>query len=116
MKHLAHLLVLSMLFTALSAASPLDAEGQEDACKEKGVVVKNLTTLDRWYKKNGGDCFKWKLNKIFVIKPGDTVEIFSDLTCETTYCKEIDFEKYLSYDSDGDCRVKIIPGCTLSDM
>ncbi|HEC97396.1 MAG TPA: hypothetical protein ENI58_04470 [Nitrospirae bacterium] len=111
-----HFLILALMFTVLSAINPLQARGQEDICKEKGIVVRNLTTNDHWYKKNDGDCFKWKVSKMFVIKPGDTVDIYSDLTCKTTYCKGIDYEKYLSYDKNGNCRVKIIPGCTLSDM
>ncbi|GMT47377.1 MAG: hypothetical protein IEMM0007_0943 [bacterium] len=111
-----HFIILSLMFTVFLAINPLQARGQEDACKEKGIVVRNLTTNDHWYKKNDGDCYKWKVSKMFVIKPGDTIDIYSDLTCKTTYCKAIDYEKYLSYDKNGNCRVKIIPGCVLSDM
>ncbi len=116
MRRIVSSFILALVLAVVPAVRPSAADAQEDRCRESGIVVKNLTTLDRWYRKNGGDCFKWKRNKIFVIKPGDTVEIFSDLTCETAYCKEIDYEKYLSYDADADCRVKIIPGCTISDM
>ncbi|VAX34769.1 hypothetical protein MNBD_NITROSPIRAE03-1536, partial [hydrothermal vent metagenome] len=60
-----HFIILCLMFTVFLAITPLQARGQEDACKEKGIVVRNLTTNDHWYKKNDGDCFKWKVSKMF---------------------------------------------------
>ena len=89
----------------------------KDPCAEEGIIVKNLTMLDLWYKKNGGECTIWIHNHIFVIKPDDTIDIFSDLICKTPYCKDNPtYEIYKSFDKNRDCRVKILPDCSLSDM
>lgn len=89
----------------------------ENSCISEGIVVKNLTLSDLWYKKNKGSCFKWKRNKIFNIRSEDSVEIFSDLACATYYCKDVfPFDYYRSFDNDRDCRVRILPNCTISDM
>lgn len=96
---------------------PLFAETGEDPCKKNGVVVKNLAIVTLWYKKNNGDCTILKRNYMFEIKPGDTVEVFSDLVCETPYCgSPVNYSDYKSVDTDGNCRVRIFMGCTLSDM
>ena len=92
------------------------AAGQ-DRCSGEGIVVKNMTMLDLWYRKNSADCTILKKNYMFRIGKGDTVEIFSDLTCSRLYCEENPgYEKYKSLDADGNCRVRILPLCNLSDM
>lgn len=91
---------------------------QEDSCKQEGIVVKNLTLFDDlWYRKNNGDCIVWRRDHIIAIKPEDTIEIFSDLVCKTPYCAgPPTYADYKSLDTDGDCRVRILPDCNISDM
>jgi hypothetical protein len=94
-----------------------NSEAEEDLCLDVGVVVRNITTIDLWYKKNGGDCVKWKQNKIFLIRTDEKLTLFSDLICETKYCDDdLNYDSYRSFDSDNDCRVKILTGCSISDM
>ena len=38
------------------------------------------------------------------------------MVCETPYCPVCTYSDYKSYDADGNCRVKILPENTLSDM
>ena len=90
---------------------------EEDLCQESGIVVKNLDIRDLWYKKSDGACYLWKRNYMFTIKPGETIDICSDLVCETLYCDENPtYQIYKSFDTDNNCRVRILPGCTISDM
>lgn len=103
---------LAVLFAAPSFASQL-----EDPCKEKGMIVKNLTTRDLWYKMEGGPCYYWDENKTFVIRPGEKIGIFSDLVCKTQYCRhDPEYKDYRSVDSNGDCAAAVLPGCRLSDI
>jgi hypothetical protein len=89
----------------------------EDVCGKEGIVVKNLTTVDLWYKRDEDNCFKWKQNKIFSIRPDESVQLFSDLTCETSYCGyHPNYDSFRSTDKDKNCRVRILPSCSLSDM
>jgi hypothetical protein len=95
---------------------PLSA-GAADSCSEQGIIVRNSTMLDLWYKKNGGDCTIWIHEHIFVIQPQDTVELFSDSICEKPYCNtNPDYSVYSFQDKNGNCGVKILPGCNISDM
>jgi len=88
-----------------------------DRCSEEGIVVKNLTMLNLWYKKNGGSCTIWRNNHILRIRPEDIVEIFSDLACSNLYCEDNPtYKKYKSLDADSNCGVRILPLCNLSDM
>lgn len=104
-----------LLFTFFTV--PLFAATEEDPCRKEGIVVKNLTMINLWYKKNSGDCSILIHDHIFRIKPEDTIEIFSDLTCNRLYCKDNPtYENYKSFDTDGNCRVRILPKCSLSDM
>ena len=106
---------ITLLIFALFAA-PLSAEA-EDLCSGEGIIVKNMTMLDLWYKKNGGSCTIWIHEHIFRIKPKDNIEIFSDLTCKKKYCKNNPtYRDYKSLDTNGDCSVRILPDCNLSDM
>ena len=102
---------LTTLWAGYSFAEP------KDPCREAGIIVKNLTTRDLWYKSKTGPCSLWVKNHIFAIKPGDNIGIFSDMTCETNYCSDNPaYKGYKTIDSNGDCRVRILPGCKLSDM
>jgi hypothetical protein len=97
--------------------APLLAATEEDLCREEGIIVRNATMLDLWYRKNGGQCSIWIHEHLFTIKPGDSVNIFSDLNCQSLYCaNNPTYKVYKSVDVTGDCRVKILPNCTLSDM
>ncbi len=105
-----------IVFICLFFAVPLSAI-TKDRCGEEGIIVKNLTMLNLWYKKDGGNCTIWRNNHIFRIKPKDTVEIFSDLACRKFYCEDNPaYEKYKSLDMNSDCGVRILPLCNLSDM
>jgi hypothetical protein len=109
--------MLTTFFILVSFTIPLFALAEEDPCWKEGIVVKNLSMTDRWYKKNKGNCTIWQRNHIFVIKPKDTVEIFSDLVCKTPYCAGIrTYSDYKSIDINNNCRVKILSGCNISDM
>ena len=105
--------VLSLiLFAAFSFA-----QAEEDRCSEQGIIVRNATMLDLWYKKNGGECTIWIHNHIVRIKPKDMAEIFSDMVCKTHYCEANPTYKDLkSLDKNGNCGVRILPDCNLSDM
>jgi hypothetical protein len=88
-----------------------------DRCRESGIIVKNFTLVDRWYKRNNGECTIWNHHKVFIINQGETIEIFSDMTCRTFYCSENPLYKdYLSADENANCAVKILPYCSLTDM
>jgi hypothetical protein len=99
-------------------ATPLHAAAEEeDPCAKDGLHIRNETTIDLWVKKNDGACTLWTHHHIIIVKPEDTLEIFSDLTCSTLYCGEKpSYEDFQFIDKNGDCRVKILPSCTLSDM
>jgi len=104
---------LIIIFTTL----PLLAATEEDRCSEEGIMVRNATMLDLWYKKNSGECFIWIHEHIFTIKPGDRIDIFSDSDCRTLYCTDKPtYKSYQSIDTAADCRVKILPDCILADM
>ena len=107
-------IVLSVLAFAVT---PLLAGQKADSCAEKGIMVRNMTMLDLWYKKNGGDCFIWTHDQVFFIKPGDVIEIFSDLTCKTLYCRNNPaYKDYKALDRNRDCLVRILPECNVTDM
>ena len=95
---------------------PLSAAEKND-CRNEGMLVKNLTTIDLWYRKNGGACTIWIHDHVFGIKPKDKVNIFSDMVCKKPYCNHSPtYRIYKDLDMNGDCRVRILPQCTLSDM
>jgi len=100
------------LFATLSACFAVD----EDLCRDQGITVKNLSFTDIWYQREGGSCSILKRNYSFSIKPEEKIGLFSDMICEKPYGPERKYQDYKSYDENGDCRVKILPGSTLSDM
>ncbi len=96
---------------------PLLALAGEDPCREMGIYIGNQTTLDVWYTRNSGPCTIWSHGHILIMKPEDALIIYSDMTCKTKYCsKNPTYDVYESYDANQNCRVRILPDCTLSDM
>ena len=96
---------------------PLWASAGEDPCREMGIYIGNQTMLDVWYTRNGGPCTIWSHGHILIMKPEDTLIIYSDMTCKTEYCsKNPTYDVYESFDANQNCRVRILPHCTLSDM
>jgi len=86
----------------------------EDQCGEQGITVRNATMLDLWYKKNAGECSIWIHEHLFIITPGDSIEIFSDKNCQTLYCTtNPTYKDYKSVDTNGDCFVNIFPNCRI---
>ena len=109
--------VLRMLLVFILFGIYHSVPAAEDPCRDEGIVVKNLTMLDLWYKENRGECTIWIHNHIVRIKPEDTAEIFSDMVCKTHYCKaNPTYKDYKSLDRNGDCGARILPECNLSDM
>lgn len=88
----------------------------EDPCKDQGITVKNLSFKEMWYKRKGGACTILKRNYFFIIKPEEEISLFSDLLCEIPYCLSCKYADYKLNDTDGNCRVRILSGNTLSDM
>ena len=96
---------------------PLLASADEDPCREMGIYIGNQTILDVWYTLNGGPCTIWVFSHILIIKPEDTLIIYRDTICKTEYCsKNPTYDVYKSLDANQNCRVRILPDCTLSDM
>jgi hypothetical protein len=96
---------------------PLLLSAGEDPCREIGIYIGNQTMLDVWYTRNGGPCTVWTHGHILIIKPEDTLIIYSDMTCKTEYCsKNTTYDLYECFDGNQNCRVRILPDCALSDM
>jgi hypothetical protein len=103
---------ISILFTSSSFG-----ELKEDLCKEPGISTKNMTFVNLWYKRNGGDCTIRPRNRSMVTKPGDIVDVFSDLTCKNKSCSDAYiYEDLRPFDKDGNCRLRMLNTCKLSDM
>ena len=106
-----------VLLASVAVSVQFSAAGENDPCREKGMIVKNLTTRDLWRKGSDGKCYLWNDNHVLVIRQGDQVSIFSDLICRSPYCgNDPTYEDYKAVDKNGNCAVRILPGCTLSDM
>ena len=110
--------ILTACLLSVFLVVPLFAAQEKDPCEKEGIVVTNLTLHDDlWLKRNDGDCTVWRRAHLFVIKPKDIMGIFSDLTCETPYCaKTPAYDDYRKADADGNCRVRILPDCNISDI
>jgi hypothetical protein len=109
--------MLPVLIAIAFTLSPLFASAEEDACRETGIYIGNQTMLDVWYTRNGGFCSKWNHGHILIMKPEDTLIIYRDMTCKTEYCsKNPTYDAFKSHDVNQNCRVRILPNCTLSDM
>jgi hypothetical protein len=109
-------MVPALMVIALTLFLP-GASANEDPCREMGIYIGNQTMLDVWVTRNGGPCTLWSHGHILVMKPKDTLVIYRDMTCKTEYCsKNPTYDVYKSLDTNQNCRVRILPDCTLSDM
>ena len=109
-------MVSALIIVALTLF-PLLASADEDPCREMGIYIANQTMLYVWYTRNGGPCTVWDDGHILIMKPEDTLIIYRDTTCKTEYCsKNPTYDVYKSLDANQNCRVRILPDCTLSDM
>lgn len=116
MKRSTVIFLLALFATALSV-EPLYVTADDDPCSDNGIVVRNATMLDLWYKKNDGACSIWTHEHRFAIRPKDAIKIYSDMDCKTLYCPENPtYKDYKSLDTNGNCGVRILPSCNLSDM
>jgi len=96
---------------------PLVTSADEDPCRERGIYIANQTMLDLWYTRNDGPCNIWTHGHILIMKPEDTLIIYSDMACKKEYCSNNPiYDVYKSVDANQHCRVRILPDCTLSDM
>ena len=95
---------------------PLLASAEEDPCHETGIYMANQT-MDLWYSRNGGACSIFVTGHLIIIKPEDTLIIYRDMICKTEYCSNNPtYDVYKSFDANQNCRVRVLPDCTLSDM
>jgi hypothetical protein len=95
---------------------PLLASADEDPCRETGIYVANQA-MDLWYTRNGGTCTIFATSHLTIIRPEDTLIIYRDMICKTEYCSNNPtYNVYKSFDANQNCRVRILPDCTLSDM
>jgi len=109
--------IIPALLVIVLTLFPLSASAQEDSCYETGIYVGNQTMLDVWYTRNGGPCTIWNHGHLLVITPKDTLIIYRDMTCKTEYCpRNPTYDVYKSFDANQNCRLRILPDCTLSDM
>jgi hypothetical protein len=109
--------MLPVLIAMALTLSPLLASAGEDPCQETGIYIGNQTLLNLWYTRNGGECTIWAHHHILIIKPEDKLIVFKDNICKTEYCPDNPtYKVYKSLDANQNCRVRILPECTLSDM
>ena len=86
-------------------------------CGETGMTVGNQTMRDLWIGGSDGRCLLWRNHHLLKVKPGTTVIIYRDMTCQTEYCStSITLDGLILIDLDQNCRVRILPDCNLSDM
>jgi hypothetical protein len=109
--------MVSALMVIALVLFPLLASADEDPCREMGIYIRNQTMLDVWYTRNGGPCSLWARGHLLTIKPEDTLIIYRDMICKTEYCPmNLTYDVFKSLDANQNCRVRILPNCTLSDM
>ncbi len=110
-------IVASAILFVASIASMSAAQGTTDTCAQDGVYIVNLSGLDLWYKRDGGACTYWKYSAFNIpIRPGERIEVFSDLTCQTAICDEpLTYESCKSADQNGNCIMKVDYPCKLRD-
>jgi hypothetical protein len=109
------LLTTVFFLLVMVSAKAASAAAEEDNCRNKVMYVSNQVAVNLWVKRDRGDCFLLKKHKIFKVFPRKTLHIYSDSTCRTEYCTSLRHEDFKSFDQNGDCRVRILTGCTLSD-
>lgn len=105
-----------LLFLSFFSTLFVCAATGENPCAEQGITVRNLSLDNKWQKGEGGQCIPLKRNYSFTIRPGENIGVFLDMVCETPFCPSYTYKDYKSADQNGDCRVKIIPGCVIEDM
>jgi hypothetical protein len=111
------LIFLSVLFFAVLSVGVSYTAADDDPCSANGIIVRNATMLDLWYKKSNGACSILIHEHLFAIRPGESVTLYSDMECRTLYCPENpSYKEYKSLDANGNCEVRILPNCNLSDM
>jgi len=109
--------MISALMVIALTLSPILVSADEDPCREMGIYIGNQTMLVLWYTRNDGPCTIWKHGHILIMKPEDTLILYSDMTCKKEYCsKNPTYDICKSLDANQNCRVRILPDCTLSDM
>ncbi|MEW6585784.1 MAG: hypothetical protein AB1442_09280 [Nitrospirota bacterium] len=108
--------ILPILLLSIFLTVSLCAAADGEPCAGKGLTIKNLSIVDVWYKSSNGECIKLKRNYSFVVGPEDKVGVFSDMICKTLYCSSQEYSDYISFDENGDCRIRFLPGCVLSDI
>jgi hypothetical protein len=116
-KRIAFQRMFPALIAIAMALFPLLVSADEDSCREMGIVAGNQTMRDVWYTQNGGPCTLWARGHLLTIKPEDTLIIYRDMICKTEYCPmNLIYDVFKSFDANQNCRVRILPDCTLSDM
>ena len=110
--------MVSALMVIALVLFPLLASADEDPCREMGIYIGNQTMLDVWYTRNGGPCTLWNRHgHLIIVKPDDRLILCRDMTCSTEYCPmNLTYDLFKSLDANQNCRVRILPDCTLSDM
>jgi hypothetical protein len=109
--------MLPFLVAMALTLSPLLTLAGEDPCQESGIYIGNQTMLNLWYTRNSGECTLWPNHHLLIIKPEDKLFILRDNICKTEYCPvNPTFQVYKLLDDNQNCRVRILPECTLSDM
>ncbi len=88
----------------------------EDPCRDQGITVKNLTFKELWFKRKDGECTLLNRNHSFTVKPGEEIGLFSDMVCQTLYCAACNYANFKAYDTNNDCRMKMLPENAFSDM
>jgi hypothetical protein len=107
---------LFALMMIAMALFPLRVSAEDVSC-EKGIAVANQTMLDLWVTGGGGRCLLWRNHQLLKVRPGVTVTVYRDMTCQTEYCSmSITFDGLMLVDLNKNCRVRILPDCNLSDM
>jgi hypothetical protein len=110
-------IVVSAILAITVMGSIAVAQDTADPCSQGGVYIVNLSVADLWYKRDGGDCTLWQYSKFNIpIRPGERIEVFSDLTCQTAICPEpLTYQGCKSVDRNGNCLIKVDYGCRLLD-
>jgi hypothetical protein len=109
--------ILSLCMVITMLLFPLLSAADKDPCAAMGIYIGNQTTIDVWYARNGGPCTFWAHDHILILKPEETLLIYRDMTCQTLYCsKNPTYDDYQTLDANQNCRVRILPDCSLSDM
>ncbi len=109
--------ILPALMVIVLTFFPPSALAQEDSCRETGITVGNQTMLDVWVIRDGGPCTLWNHGHLLVVKSKESLVIYRDMTCKTEYCPtNPTYDVCKSLDANQNCRVRILPDCTLSDM